>query len=364
MEFEFSEDQMLLQQTVRDFLAGECTAEWVRTQWETEAGRSPDFWAKLAELGIPALLVPEEHGGLGLDETDLVLILEEVGRAALAEPILGTAVGVGVLRGLENKALAAAWLPRVAAGKAVLAVGHAESPFVADAHVADLLLLPAGDALYAVPGTAVDREAQPSNDGSQRLFRVRFEASDATRVASGDAAGALLDAALDRGAFGCSAQALGVADELIRQAVEYASQRVQFGVPIGSFQAVKHMLAEVKVQLEYARSHVYRAAHSVARDTRGRAIDVSMAKLAACEAARAAARTSLQVHGAIGYTYEQDLHLWMKRAWSLDLAYGDSAFHRERLASGVIDGALPAESFGYSPAPSTPSTLSTPSSAS
>jgi alkylation response protein AidB-like acyl-CoA dehydrogenase len=103
------------------------------------------------------------------------------------------------------------------------------------------------------------------------------------------------------------------------------------------------------VKIEYARSHVYRSAHSVARATSARSVDVSMAKIAACEAALAASRTSLQVHGAIGYTYEQDVHVWMKRAWSLDLAFGDSVFHRARLCSGVIDGAIPAESFGYSP---------------
>ena len=134
-------------------------------------------------------------------------------------------------------------------------------------------------------------------------------------------------------------------------AVDYACQRIQFGSPIGSFQAVKHMLADVKVALEYARSHVYRAAHSVACAVPCRAVDVSMAKLAACEAAIRAAKTSLQVHGAIGYTYEQDVHVWMKRAWSLDLAFGDSVYHRRRLCDAVIDGEPPAQSFGYSPPP-------------
>ena len=109
------------------------------------------------------------------------------------------------------------------------------------------------------------------------------------------------------------------------------------------------MLADARVKLEYARSHVYRAAHSVAHDVPTRSVDVSMAKLAASEAALAAGRASLQVHGAIGYTYEQDVHIWMKRAWSLDLAFGDSVFHRGRLCAGVIDRTIPAESFGYSP---------------
>lgn len=349
MEFEFSEDQRLLASAVGGFLKGECSADWVRAQWETETGRSPEFWAQLAELGLPGLLVPEEHGGLGLDEIDLVLPLEEIGRVALAEPVVGTSLGVALLKEAGDDALAAAWLPKVAAGEAILAVGHPQSPFVADAHVADLLLLPKDDVLWAVQGAAARCEAQPSNDGSQRLFSVDFDAGDATKVAAGDAARALVTSALDRGAFCAAAQALGVADRLITLAVDYAGQRVQFGVAIGTFQAVKHMLADVKVKLEYARSHVYRAAHSVARGVPARSLDVSMAKLAACEAAREAAKTSLQVHGAIGYTYEQDVHVWMKRAWSLDLAYGDSVFHRERLCGAVLDGVGVAESFGYSP---------------
>jgi len=346
VDFDFSEDQRLLQQAVRDFLTGECPPDQVRAQWETDTGRDADFWKRLAEVGVPGLLVSEEHGGLGMDETDLVLLLEETGRAGLAEPVVATSVGAALLRELGGE-LAAEWLPKVAAGEARLAVGHAGSPFVADAHVADLLFLSDGDTLHAVPRQRARVEAQPSIDGSQRLFLVGFDVGEP--AAAGSRARALLDAALDRGALCCAAEALGAADRLIELAVDYATQREQFGVAIGSFQAVKHMLADVKVELEYARSHVYRAAHSVAQAVETRAVDVSMAKLAACGAANAAAKTSLQVHGAIGYTYEQDVHVWMKRAWSLDLAYGDSVFHRERLCAGVIDRSIPAAAFGFEP---------------
>jgi len=349
MEFEFSADQRMLQQTVRDFLEGECSPEWVRGQWQTETGRSPEFWRQLSEIGVPGLIVSEEHGGLGMDETDLVLLLEEVGRVALAEPLTSTLVGSALLAALPDAELADTWLPRVAAGEAILAVGHPCSPLVADAHVADLLLALVGDELHALPSGSFELEAQESNDGAQRLFRVRFEPAPETRIARGDLADRLIGAAVDRGAVLCAAQALGVADRLVRLAADYAGQRVQFGVPIGSFQAVKHMLADVMVKTEYARSHVQRAAYSVAHDVSARSVDVSMAKIGACEAALAAGRASLQVHGAIGYTYEQDVHVWMKRAWSLDLAFGDSVFHRNRLCAGVIDGAIPAHSFGYSP---------------
>jgi alkylation response protein AidB-like acyl-CoA dehydrogenase len=350
MDFQFSEDQLLLAQTVRDFLAGECTAEVVRSLWDTETGRSPAFWAKLAEIGVPGLLVPEAYGGLGMDERDLVLVLEETGRAALAEPVVATAaVGAPLLAALGEQgqtALARRWLGAIAEGDAIVAIGHAQSPFVSDAHVADLLLLAHGDEIHALED-GYTLTAQTSNDQSQRLFSVAWTPSAKTRVAGGAAGRRLADAALDRGALACAAQQLGVGAQLIDMGALYAGQRKQFGVPIGTFQAVKHRLANAKVKVEYARSVVYRAAHSVATNADTRAVDVSMAKAAAGEAALFAAKEALQVHGAIGYTYEQDLHVWMKRAWSLDLAFGAGAWHRARVADAVIDGALRAAPFGY-----------------
>jgi alkylation response protein AidB-like acyl-CoA dehydrogenase len=354
MEFGFSEDQTLLQQTVRDFLEGECTAEHVRGLWDTETGRSPAFWSSLAEMGVPGLLVPEAHGGLGLDERDLVLVMEETGRAALAEPVIATAAVAAptlvAVAAAGRADWAAEWLGRIAAGDALVAMGHAGSPLVEDAHVADLLLLPRGDALYAVDPARTTRTHQPAIDPSRRLFAVEWSTEEATALASGDAGRRLQADMLDRGALACAAQQLGVAQQLVDMGALYATQRKQFGVAIGTFQAVKHRLANAKVRVEYARSVVYRAAHSVAVGAPTRSADVSMAKFLAGEAATFAGGESLQVHGAIGYTYEQDLHVWIKRAWSLDLSFGSGAWHRARLADAVIDGALPAEAFGY-PAP-------------
>jgi alkylation response protein AidB-like acyl-CoA dehydrogenase len=179
---------------------------------------------------------------------------------------------------------------------------------------------------------------------------VEWTPRGATRVAGGETGRRLLAAALDRGAAACAAQQLGVADRLIEMASRYACQRHQFGAPIGSFQAVKHMLADAKLRLEYARPVVYRAAHAVARaSARGpaagdggrRPVHVSAAKVAASDAALFAARVALQVHGAIGYTWEQDLHLWMRRAWSLEQAFGRSDFHRRRVEEAVLGGGLP-----------------------
>ncbi len=350
MRFGFSQDQLLLRDTVRDFLKGECAVERVRELWEEKTGRSPALWSQLAEIGLPGLLVPEELGGLGLDEIDFALLLEETGRAALAEPLVSTAAaGVPLLRGLASQPLREHWLQRIASGHAILAVGHAVNTFTSDAHVADLLLLQSGDEVHALEPGQVKVCAQPANDPARRLFSVEWKPSPKTLVAEGEAGSALQAAALDRGAWACSAQLLGVAARLIELAVSYALEREQFGAPIGSFQAVKHLLADVQVKLEYARPVVYRAAHSIVHESPSRGVDVSMGKVAAAEAASQAARVALQVHGAIGYTWEQDVHVWMRRAWSLDLAWGRAAWHRDRVAAAVLDGAAPAESFGYSP---------------
>ena len=302
MQFSFSEEQRTFQTSMRTFLEHECTPHHVRALWDTDTGRSPERWTRLAELGLLGVLVP-------------------------------------LLAGLEGSALAGAWLRRVAEGTATLAVGHEANEFVADAHVADLLLMQHRDELHAVPRAHADLEHQPCNDPSRRLFRVSWSPTSETRVARGREAAQLLAAALDRGALAAAAQLIGVGQQLVDLAVRYATQREQFGRPIGSFQAVKHMLANVAVRLEFARPVVYRAAFSVARDVATRTVDVSHAKVAAAEAAAQAARVALQVHGAMGYTWEVDLHIWMKRAWALALAWGSTAWHRERVARVVLDGA-------------------------
>jgi len=350
MQFSFTEDQRLLQETVRDFLAGECTVEFVRGQWATESGRDPAFWTSLAEIGVPGLLVPEEHGGLGMNEIDLVLVMVEVGRAGLAEPVTPTAaVAAPLIRECGNDALANEWLPKIATGEAIVAVAQPTSPLVPEAESADLLILRSGDGLYAVPTSEARITPQKSNDPSQKLATVEFDPKPEQRIASGADADRLETAALDRGALACAAQQLGACEQLIAMSVEYTTERKQFGVPIGSFQAVKHQVADIKVALEYARSHVERAAHSVAHATPSRSVDVSMAKIAAGEAALQGASTSLQVHGALGYTWEQDLHVWMRRAWTLDLAWGETAWHRERVADALFDAGPVATSFGFEP---------------
>ena len=341
MRFSFGADQLLFRDSLREFLEKECPPELVCGLAQSESGRSPELWQKLAELGVVGALVPERSGGTGLSELDFVLLQEEAGRAALAEPLVeSAAVAVPLLRDLGGE-LAEKWLQRAAAGEARLAVGHPLNPFVADAHHADLLLLPHDGGLFALPGERVSLTRQPSSDDAARLYRVDFTPSPDLRVADGARADELLADLLDRGALACAAQLLGAGRRLVELAVAYATQREQFGVPIGSFQAVKHMLANVQVELEFARPVVYRAAWAVARRTAQRSVDVSQAKFAAGEAALRAARTSLQVHGAIGYTYEQNVHVWMKRAWHLESQFGTRSYHRARVAAAVIDGEHP-----------------------
>lgn len=340
MRFAFSDDQLLLQGAVREFLRKECTPETVRALWADERGHAPALWSRLAELGVTGALVPEAQGGMGLDERDLVLLLEEVGRAALPGPVAVCAAVVAPLLRELGGALASEWLPRLAAGEAIVVVGHPANPFVTDAHLADLLLLAREGALYAVERAAVRLVAQPANDPGRRLATVEWEPRDGTRVAAGAAAERLLAAALDRGALACAAQLLGAADRMIELAVAYTSQRHQFGRPVGSFQAVQHQLADVKVRIEYARPVVYKAAWALAVGAPTRSVDASHAKLSAGDAAALAARRALQAHGAIGYTWECDLHLWMRRAWSLALEWGAPPLHLSRVSSFVLaDGA-------------------------
>lgn len=355
MHFAFTEEQESFRRSLRQLLFRACTPEAVRAAWTRESGRVPGLWAALAELGVLGLTVPAEHGGLALGELDLVLLLEEAGRAGLPEPLLETTcVGVPLLCAAGHAPRAAGlrshFLPKVAAGEAVLAVGVSGAPYVAYAEQADLLLLADGDALHAVPPKAVAFLPQPSVDGSRRLCRVDWKPTKETLLCDGEVARQALAAAFERGALAAAAELLGIAQKLIEMTVAYVKVREQFGRPVGSFQAVKHHLASALLQAEFAAPTVYRAAHTVATGEPGRSaqcsVDVSLAKAYASEAAALAGRTALQCHGAIGYSYEYDLHLWLKRGWVLAAAWGDAAWHRSRIGRLLLDLDTEASSHG------------------
>jgi alkylation response protein AidB-like acyl-CoA dehydrogenase len=321
MRFSFTEDQRLLAETVHEVLAKTCPPEAVRT-----GERPGPAWRALTEVGLLGAHIAEEHGGLGLSPVDTVLAYEETGRFAMPGPLVETAVAAPAL--LRDDP---ARLERIASGALVVSARPADAPYFPDADLADLLLV-------AGPGdeAGITEESSLTRHGSVDSTRPLFTASlPVTESAHGRAA-------FDRAALATAAQLLGLGRRLCEDAVGYAKQRHQFGKAIGSFQAVKHLLADVAVGLEFAAPPVYRAAYSLAHDTPTASRDVSAAKNAAGEAAHRAARTALQVHGAIGYTDELDLHLWLNRVWALRAAWGDEGLHRARLRDALFDGSRPA----------------------
>jgi alkylation response protein AidB-like acyl-CoA dehydrogenase len=300
MHFAFSDDQLAFRDAVRELLERECTAAHVRAAWTNATGRVPGLWNQLVEMGVVAMLVPEDRGGLGMTMADLVLILEETGRCAVPEPIVETA------------AFGATFVD--AAGQTVTTGGE----LVPWADTADLIVTEAG----RFDPADVELVPRESVDGARRVFEVRGTPAPVDEQ--------LLAAAFVRGVVGTAAQQCGLAQRMLEMTAGYAKERRQFGVPIGSFQAVKHHLANARIALEFARPLVYRAA--VTLDP----VHASMAKSKADDAALVSARAALQCHGAIGYTTEYDLHLYMKRAWALARSMGDGKLHRGRVAESIL----------------------------
>jgi hypothetical protein len=312
--FGFDDDQLAFRDAVRDLLDKQCPPEVVRGAW---LGDPLDLsvWSALESMGVLSVLVPEGAGGLGLDERSLVLLLEESGRAGLPHPLVDTAVVAAPLG--------------EAAGMVVTDLG---GPNVVCAVDADRFLLRDGDALHLVEPDGVSLTPLDTVDGARRAARVAWQPVGATLLTGDPSVVAL---AFDRGAFGVAAQLVGLGQRMLDLTVAYVGQREQFGQPVGAFQAVKHHLADALKELSFARPAVYRAAHSLAVEAPTRARDVSMAKAMASDAARFVGRQALQCHGAIGYTVEADLHLYMKRAWALASAWGSAAWHRDRVGQAL-----------------------------
>jgi alkylation response protein AidB-like acyl-CoA dehydrogenase len=364
MDFAFSDEQEELRGGVRSVLDAECTPDALRAfEMADEAARADlaaNRWAVLAELGAPALVVPESANGLGLDDVDLVGVLEEAGYACLPEPLLETAaLAAPTLAALLPAPAAAAALAALVEDDAVFAVGGIDvapqgissptevtadgmlrTPRVVGARDADFLLLACRDdesgwQLHAVPAASCRAEPAPTLSATRDLSTVHWPLASDTLLAYGVAAEAAASLLADRAAAGTAAVLIGLADRMVAMAVAYAKQRHQFGKPIGSFQAVKHLLADARVKLEFARPATYRAAWSLATAQPTLSHDASMAKAMASVTADRAARVALQVHGAIGYTWECDLHFFLKRTWALSRAWGDAATHR-RLVLGYL----------------------------
>jgi alkylation response protein AidB-like acyl-CoA dehydrogenase len=334
VRFAFTDDQLLFRDALREFLAKEYSPDTLRAAWASGVSHSNDLWRGLADLGVVGSTASEADGGLGLREIDLVLLLEESGRAALAEPLLATtAVAIPLLvESAEERARS--WLEAIVRGESVVAIA-VDDGLVLDADTASLLVQFAPGEVVVSSREAFDIAPQPSVDGARHLFRVRATGRGHV-IATGDEAERLRSHALDRAALGAAAELIGLADRMLSMTVDYVQQREQFGVPIGSFQAIKHHLADALLAVEFARPVVYSAAYSMTHGLPTAAREVSMAKATASDAATLVAAKALQCHGAIAYTVEYDLHMWMKRAWALASAWGDARYHRARVAESVL----------------------------
>ncbi|MFY9615393.1 MAG: acyl-CoA dehydrogenase family protein [Candidatus Dormiibacterota bacterium] len=332
MDFDFSDEQYMLRDTVRDLLAKESTPAEVRRMWDDEKGRSPERWRKLGELGVLGLNIPEAAGGAGMDELDMVLVLEEAGRAILPEPLLEhAAVGAPLLARAGTDAQKTEWLPKLATGEAIVTVGLAGQPYVQDAG-ADIVILEQDGELHAATQDRLTLTPMPSVDRARRLSKVTAELDEATLMGP---VGTNAAWAFDHGAAATSAELLGIGEAMLDMTIAYAKEREQFGHKIGSFQAVQHKLAETYLLVETAKAAVYYAAYALAKDLPDAPIHVSVAKAYASDAERRANYESLQIHGGIGFTWEHDLHLWLKRGRALEAQYGDADWHRRRIADWV-----------------------------
>ena len=315
-------------------------------------GYDEAVWAAMADQGWLALEVPHDEDGLGLGMVEVAVLCEQIGRRLVAAPFLPSILALGALSTTEARANAATkeWRAALAEGSCVGCVAfvprdvlrvdtsgpdetvrlHGVTPPTAFAPSADVGVVVVRGGVYAVDLRTEGRpDAVPAMDRTRELGVLSFEGAPAVGVGGAEAA----ELVLDRAATLASAEMLGAADRVLAMSVDYAKDRVQFGKPIGSFQAVKHMLADALVDVEGMRSTVYYAAWCAAAGDPDRALAASMAKAWCSDAARRVMGTGLQVHGGIGFTWEHDMHLYVKRAQLDQVSFGDAAFHRDRIAA-------------------------------
>jgi len=377
IEYGLNEEQEMLKTMARDFLEKECPKTLVREMMEDELGYSPELWKKMAEVGWLGLVIPEEYGGAGMNFRDLTILCEEMGRALLPGPFLPTVLLAGepILSGgteEQKKEL----LPRIANGETIITPAVLEEDgdlwaegiriravrrgdeyiingtklFAPDARAADYLLMAArtrrsenpeeGITLFLVDAREWGIYIAPLNtvDQTRKQYEVSF-----TNVATpaGSIVGELHQgwpilkkAALLTSAALC-AEMVGGGEWVLETTVNYAKDRIAFGVPIGSFQAIKHKCANMQVGLEYARSLMEWAAEAVKEDSPDAPVAISMAKSFCGDTYKMVADEGIQIHGGIGFTWDHDMHLYFKRARSSDTAFGDSNHHRELIAQAL-----------------------------
>lgn len=372
MDFDLSKPQKLLKESAREFLARECQPERVRALMETAEAHDEGLWQAIADQGWTGLLVPEEHGGLGLGLVEMAAIAEEMGRACLPGAFLSTLMAGALIERAGNAEQRAKYLEPLAAGELKATVALLEEGatwdtcgvklgarrdggqfsltgrklFVPDAGVCDLLICVARDqdGLVLLPvergASGLSVKPMPSMDGTRKVYEVGFEGVAVAEAealgADGDARSAL-DGALQVATTALCAEMVGGMQWLLDTTVEYAKTRQQFGRAIGSFQAVQHQCADMLLMTESARSAAYYAAWALTEGDASAGVAVAIAKAYCSDAYREVANRGVQVHGGIGFTWEHDLQLYYKRSKSSETLFGDATFHRERIARLVVD---------------------------
>ena len=376
MDFDFTQEQVMLRNLTREFLSRESTPRAVRAAMDDPRGFSDATWRQMAEMGLPGVAIDAGYGGQGLGMVELALVLDEMGRAAYPGPYFATALLAAsaiAASGHENQM--ARYLPDMAHGRtrATLAlieealawtpsgvrlraerrgdgfVLSGEKRFVPFAEAADLLPVvartgdgPDGTTVFVVPRETAGISTAPNveMDRTNQTSTVRFDGvsvgSDAV-IGEVDRGWSVIGPTLQRAAVGAAAEMLGAARRCMDMSVEYAKVRQQFGQPIGMFQAIKHMCADMLLEVENAHAAVYYAAWALDAGSPDAALAASAAKAYVGEAARKVCGSAIQVHGGIGFTWEYDLHLYFKRAKHFEPLYGDADFHRERALQLMLE---------------------------
>ena len=360
MQFGLSESQQILKDTARKFFAGELPIAAVRKAMETDTAYDAGLWTKLAEQGFTGIITPEEFGGMGLGKVELVLLMEEAGYAMLPGPFFSTVALAGaVIDACANPEQKKRYLGQIAAGQARSTVALVETAgswdpeslqitasgnkltgtklFVTDAAVADFIIVVARDGVFAVDAKAAGLSISPMKgmDLARKIYSVEFKNTPAELLGHAKD----LSKALDVATAALSAEMVGGMQRELELTVAYAKTRKQFGKPIGIFQAVQHLCADMYLETESSRSATYYAAWALEENVPDAAASVSVAKMYASDASRTVGNRGIQVHGGMGFTWENDLHLYYRRAKASETMLGDATFHRERIARLMIDGA-------------------------
>ncbi len=369
MNFAFTDEQEELRKTVRSFLENKSSEEAVRELMETEDGYDAAVWSQMGEqMGLQGLSIPEEFGGSGYGFVELGIVLEEMGRALLCAPFFSTAVlAANTLLQSGDEAAKAKYLPGIASGETIATLAYTEpsgkwdesgitmeataagdgytlsgtKSFVLDGHIAGLIIVAAktgaGTSLFAVDGDAagLTKTSLSTMDQTRKQAKLDFSNTPATLIGEEGKGWDTLDTVLDLAAVALAAEEVGGAQKVLEMAVEYAKVRVQFGRPIGSFQAIKHKCADMLLEVESAKSAAYYGMWCASEMNDELASTASLAKAYCSEAYFHAAAENIQIHGGIGFTWEHPAHLYFKRAKSSELLFGDPTYHREQLAQRI-----------------------------